>query len=260
MQNALLRSFSALSYSSTLQMQTGIEEIKKDALTPEEIGVFNALQYLESINNKSFSYVLGNLAGPEKVAATFKWADNNPYLQNKIHIINAIYQSGNALQKRAAHVILETALYHSGFFATLYLFGHQKLPRTAEIIKLVIRSTSFNGMYPGYKYRLALSKRRKNEQEKMHAWVLDLVKKSVANEEKHIDLMYADTDWADSAKHYVYYSMNKALLNLGYPGIYPDDANSINQVLEKGVIKSAVFEDFFYYANDNALTKFHEVK
>lgn len=54
--------------------------------------------------------------------------------------------------------------------------------------------------------------------------------------------------------------MNKALLNLGYPGIYADDANSIDPTLEKGVIKSAVFEDFFYYANDNALTKFHELK
>lgn len=259
-QEALLRTYGALAYSSTLQMQTGIESIKADALTPEEVGVLNALQYLESINNKSFSYLLTELAGSDKTQEIFKWADANPYLQTKIHTLNQVYQTGNPLQKRAAHVILETALYHSGFFATLYLFGQKKLPRTTEVIKLVIRSTSFNGMYPGYKYRLALSKCSQQEQERMHQWVLDFIHQAVANEEKHIELMYAGTDWSELAKHYVYYSINKALLNLGYTGIYPDEADSIDPTLEEGVIKSAVFEDFFYYANSNSLTKFNELK
>lgn len=57
----------------------------------------------------------------------------------------------------------------------------------------------------------------------------------------------------------MYYSVNKAYLNLGFPGKYPDTSDTINPVLEQGVIKSAVFEDFFYYTNDHSLNKFKEI-
>lgn len=258
-QEALLHAFGALSFSSGLQMRNGIEQIKADAITPEESAVLNALQYLESIANKGYSYVLHELSDDKTVEETLNWANNNPYLQNKIHILNKIYQSGDALQKKAADVILETALYHSGFFAPLYLFGDGKMVRTAEIVKLALRGTSFSGIYPGYKFRLGYSKLGKNEQDRLKEWIENLYDELVANEEKHIHLMYKGTGWEEDVKHYFYYSVNKAYLNLGFSGKYPDTANTINATIEKGVIKSAVFKDFFY-TNDHSLNKFKEIK
>lgn len=259
-QEAVLHAFGALSFSSGLQMRNGIDQLKPDAITPEEVAVLNALQYLESIANKGYSYVLYELSDAEEVKKTLAWADNNPYLQKKIHLLNEIYQSGDALQKKAANVILETALYHSGFYAPLYLFGEGKMIRTAEILKLALRGTSFSGIYPGYKFRLGYAKLGKQEQKDLRKWIDDLYSKLVANEEKHIELTYKGTDWADDVKHYLYYSVNKAYLNLGFSARYPDTANTINPVIEKGVIKSAVFEDFFFYTNNHSLTKFKEIK
>lgn len=259
-QEALLHAFGALSFSSGLQMRNGIEQIKADAITPEESAVLNALQYLESIANKGYSYVLHELSDDKTVEETLNWANNNPYLQNKIHILNKIYQSGDALQKKAANVILETALYHSGFFAPLYLFGDGKMVRTAEIVKLALRGTSFSGIYPGYKFRLGYSKLGKNEQDRLKEWIENLYDELVANEEKHIHLIYKGTGWEEDVKHYFYYSVNKAYLNLGFSGKYPDTADTINATIEKGVIKSAVLEDFFFYTNDHSLNKFKEIK
>ena len=259
-QEALLHAFGALSFSSGLQMRNGIEQIKADAITPEESAVLNALQYLESIANKGYSYVLHELSDDKTVEETLNWANNNPYLQNKIHILNKIYQSGDALQKKAADVILETALYHSGFFAPLYLFGDGKMVRTAEIVKLALRGTSFSGIYPGYKFRLGYSKLGKNEQDRLKEWIDNLYDELVANEEKHIHLIYKGTGWEEDVKHYFYYSVNKAYLNLGFSGKYPDTADTINATIEKGVIKSAVLEDFFFYTNDHSLNKFKEIK
>lgn len=259
-QEALLHAFGALSFSSGLQMRNGIEQIKADAITPEESAVLNALQYLESIANKGYSYVLHELSDDKTVEETLNWANNNPYLQNKIHILNKIYQSGDALQKKAANVILETALYHSGFFAPLYLFGDGKMVRTAEIVKLALRGTSFSGIYPGYKFRLGYSRLGKNEQDRLKEWIENLYDELVANEEKHIHLMYKGTGWEEDAKHYFYYGVNKAYLNLGFSDKYPDTADTINATIEKGVIKSAALEDFFFYTNDHSLNKFKEIK
>lgn len=259
-QEAVLHAFGALSFSSGLQMRNGIDQLKPDATTPEEVAVLNALQYLESIANKGYSYVLYELSDAEEVKKTLAWADNNPYLQKKIHLLNEIYQSGDALQKKAANVILETALYHSGFYAPLYLFGEGKMIRTAEILKLALRGTSFSGIYPGYKFRLGYAKLGKQEQKDLRKWIDDLYSKLVVNEEKHIELTYKGTGWADDVKHYLYYSVNKAYLNLGFSARYPDTADTINPVIEKGVIKSAVFKDFFFYTNNHSLTKFKEIK
>lgn len=259
-QEALLHAFGALSFSSGLQMRNGIEQIKADAITPEESAVLNALQYLESIANKGYSYVLHELSDDKTVEQTLDWADSNPYLQKKIRLLNKIYQSGDALQKKAADVLIETALYHSGFFAPLYLFGQGKMVRTAEIVKLALRGTSFSGIYPGYKFRLGYQKLGTNEQKELREWINHLYDEFVANEEKHIHLLYKDTDWEDDAKHYFYYSVNKAYLNLGFSGKYSDTADTINETIEKGVIKSAVFEDFFFYTNDHSLNKFKEIK
>lgn len=82
----------------------------------------------------------------------------------------------------------------------------------------------------------------------------------IDNEKKHIELMYKGTDWIDDVTHYLYYSVNKAYLNLGFSAKYPDTSDSINPIIEKGVIKSAVLEDFFFYTNDQSLTKFKEIK
>lgn len=259
-QQAVLHALGALSFSSGLQMRNGIDQLKQDAITPEESAVLNALQYLESITNKGYSYVLHELSSDEEVKATLDWANNNPYLQKKIHILSMIYQGGEALQKKAADVILETALYHSSFYAPLYLFGEGKMVRTAEIVKLALRGTSFSGIYPGYKFRLGYAKLGKQEQDDLKKWIDDLYSELVANEEKHIDMMYKDTGWAEDVKHYLYYSVNKAYLNLGFSARYPDTADTINPIIEKGVIKSAVFEDFFFYTNNHSLTKFKEIK
>lgn len=259
-QQAVLHAFGALSFSSGLQMRNGLDQIKQDAITPEESAVLNALQYLESIANKGYNYVLRELTDEDETKKTLDWADNNPYLQKKIHILNKIYQGGDVLQKKAANVILETALYHSGFYAPLYLFVEGKMVRTAEIVKLALRGTSFSGIYPGYKFRLGFAKLGKTEQEELKQWIEDLYTKLVANEEKHIELMYKGTGWCDDVKHYLYYSVNKAYLNLGFPARYPDTSDTINPIIGKGVIKSAVFEDFFFYTNNHSLTKFREIK
>lgn len=63
----------------------------------------------------------------------------------KMKLLNTVYQSENAIQKKAAHVFLSTGLYHSSFFGPLYLFGQHKLPRTAELIKYALRITTLNG-------------------------------------------------------------------------------------------------------------------
>ena len=75
-------------------MKVALSEIKKDAENSEEVAVYNALQYLESINNKAYSYVLAEFSDSKKQEDAYEWANQNPYLQKKMKLLNTVYQSG----------------------------------------------------------------------------------------------------------------------------------------------------------------------
>ena len=144
-------------------------------------------------------------------------------------LLNTVYQSGNAIQKKAAHVFLSTGLYHSSFFGPLYLFGQHKLPRTAELIKYALRITTLNGIYTGIKFRRDFFKLSKKEQNKVHDWVYDLC-----------DNLY------DKVEHYIHYTLNKALMNLGQEPKYPENVETLDPILTTGLMESAMIEDFFF--------------
>lgn len=226
-QTVILHSFGSLTLSSTLQMKVALSEIKKDAENSEE--------------------------------DAYEWANQNPYLQKKMKLLNTVYQSGNAIRKKAAHVFLSTGLYHSSFFGPLYLFGQHKLPRTAELIKYALRITTLNGIYTGIKFRRDFFKLSKKEQNKVHDWVYDLCDNLYDNELSHIKLLYQNTDLEDKVEHYIHYALNKALMNLGQEPKYPENVETLDPILTTGLMESAMIEDFFFYTNAHPILKMREI-
>lgn len=259
-QTMLLHSFGSLALSSTLQMKVAISEIKQDSDNSEEAAVYNALQYLESINNKAYSYALAELSDSKKQNDAYEWANQNPYLQKKMKLLNTVYQSGNPIQKKAAHVFLSTGLYHSSFFGPLYLFGQHKLPRTAELIKYALRITTLSGIYTGIKFRRDFFKLSEKEQENIHDWVYNLSDSLYDNELYHINLLYSHTGLEEEVEHYIHYTLNKALMNLGQEPKYPENVETLDPILTTGLMESAMIEDFFFYTNAHPILKMHEIK
>ncbi|RVU70922.1 MULTISPECIES: ribonucleotide-diphosphate reductase subunit beta [Lactobacillus] len=259
-QDAFLKALASLAFMSTIQVKIGDSAVKKDAVTPQEYSVFNALNYLESIANKGYSNLIQALANPLKINSYFDWANDQDELQTLAHKLIDIYENGAAWQKKIVLSFTEMAFYHIGFYGPTYLFGQGKLVRSAELLKLAVRSTSFNAMYPGVKFRLETADKPADEQKNFETWTNDFIKEIAPVMEKHIDKLYGKLGSTDDAKHYFHYTINKNFMNLGYPTPYPEDTDSLSETIQKGLIKSANFEDFFFYSNANTLTKFHENK
>lgn len=251
-----MKAFAALTLLSTVQVKTGNEAVKKDAATPQEYSVFTALTYLEAIANKGYGYVVGTLASPLHVNDYFDWAENNSALQAIIQKYLDIYENGTRWQKKIALSFMEMSIYHTGFYAPLFIFGNGELSRSTEIVKLAIRTTSFNAMYPGVKFRLEKDNLPEDEQKKIEPWLNNFVKEMTDIMDAFIKDFYKEVGWSEDALNYFHYTISKNFMNLGYPTPYPDDImHSLSDVIQDGVIKSANFEDFFYYSNRNALTR-----
>ena len=131
--------FGGLTLLDTMQSEQGIEVIRKDVRTQHEEAVLNNIQFMESVHAKSYSNIFSTLNTKKEIEEIFNWTNNNEALQNKARIINKIYQEGNAYQKKAVSVLLESFLFYSGFYTPLYYLGTNKLVNVAEMIKLILR-------------------------------------------------------------------------------------------------------------------------
>lgn len=237
--------FGGLTLLDTIQSENGVEAIRYDARTPHEEAVLNNIQFMESVHAKSYSSIFSTLNTKAEIDEIFAWTNTNEYLQKKAKIVNEIYKTGTALEKKVASVFLETFLFYSGFYTPLYYLGNNKLANVAEIIKLIIRDESVHGTYIGYKFQLGFNELSKEEQEKMEDWMYTLLYELYENEEKYTELLYDDLGWTEEVKTFLRYNANKALMNLGLNPLFPDTANDVNPIVMNGISTGTSNHDFF---------------
>ena len=247
------KAFAGLTLLDTLQSVDGAEVLKHDARTPQEIACFNNIQFMESVHAKSYSTIFSTLNTKKEIEELFNWVDTNVYMQTKAEIINKIYESGTALQKKVASVFLETCLFYSGFYTPLLYLGNNKMINSAEIIKLIIRDESVHGTYIGYKFQLGFNELSEDEQSEFRDWMYELLYKLYENEENYSHLLYDKVGWTDEVLTFLRYNANKALMNLGQDPLFPDTAADVNPVVMNGISTSSSNHDFFSQVGNSYL-------
>lgn len=237
--------FGGLTLLDTLQSQDGIDQLRKDVRTPQELAVFNNIQFMESVHAKSYSSIFSTLCSAEEIDEIFDWTDHNEFLQKKAKMVNEIYQNGKPLEKKVASVFLETFLFYSGFYTPLYYLGNNKLANVAEIIKLIIRDESVHGTYIGYKFQVGFKTLSEDEQARFQDWMYNLLYDLYDNEERYTEALYDDVGWTDDVKVFLRYNANKALMNLGQNPLFPDTADDVNPIVMNGLSTGTANHDFF---------------
>lgn len=237
--------FGGLTLLDTVQSESGMAQLKKDARTPHEEAVLNNIEFMESVHAKSYSSIFSTLNTKSEIEEIFEWTNSNEFLQKKAEIINEIYKNGNPLEKKVASVFLETFLFYSGFFTPLYYLGNNKLPNVAEIIKLIIRDESVHGTYIGYKFQLGFNELPEDEQTALKDWMYDLLYTLYENEENYTRYLYDAVGWTEEVLTFIRYNANKALMNLGQDPLFPDTANDVNPIVMNGISTGTSNHDFF---------------
>lgn len=237
--------FGGLTLLDTLQSQDALNILRRSHRTPQEIAVYNNIEFMESVHAKSYSTIFITLNNTARIDEIFNWTDTYEQLQYKANHINAIYQNGSDLQAKAANVMLETFLFYSGFYAPLWYLGNNKLENVAEIIKLIIRDESVHGTYIGYKFQKGYLELPDNERDRLKNWVFETIYELYENEEKYARYIYDEIGWTDEVLTYSRYNANKALQNLGFDPLFPDTAEDVNPIVMNGISTGTSNHDFF---------------
>lgn len=243
-QDLYLKVFGGLTLLDTTQAETGVPAIMGDAITKHEYATYTQIQYMEEIHAKFYSSAEMTLATSKQIYDTFAWIEEDPILQWKANRIIDVYQQGTALEKKIASVFLESFLFYSGFYLPLYYAGQNKMINVAEGIKLILRDESAHGFYVGYKFQIGYELLAdEKEKERLTNWAYTFLMELYDNEVAYTERVYEGTGMVEDVKIFLRYNANKALLNLGFDPLFPEE--TVNPVVLNGMSTASATHDFF---------------
>lgn len=226
-----MRVFTGLTLLDTIQGTVGAVSLIPDALTPHEEAVYTNISFMESVHAKSYSSIFSTLASTKQIDEAFAWSEENEYLQKKASIVLDYYEGDDPLKRKVASTLLESFLFYSGFYLPMYFSSHAKLTNTADVIRLIIRDEAVHGYYIGYKYQKGLEMVSEEKRAELEEYTYDLLNELYDNEAEYTESLYSGVGLVEDVEKFLRYNANKALMNLGYPALFPADATDVNPAI-----------------------------
>lgn len=245
-QELTIRVFTGLTLLDTVQNTVGAPCLMPDAVTPHEEAVLTNVAFMEAVHARSYSSVFSTLCTTTQIDEAFRWSEENPHLQKKAEVILGKYKADNPLKKKIASVFLESFLFYSGFYLPMHWSSRGRLTNTADLIRLIIRDEAVHGYYIGYKFQQGFKKLHVDEQKEIKDYAYNLLMELYQIEIEYTEELYDQLGLTEDVKMFLHYNANKALMNLGFDPLFPEELCKVNPAIMSALSPSAnENHDFF---------------
>ena len=245
-QQLTIRVFTGLTLLDTIQAAVGAPAMMNDVITPHEEAVLANISFMEAVHARSYSSIFSTLCSTREVDEAFRWSEDNPYLQAKAKLVLNDYAPGSdPMKRKIASVFLESFMFYSGFYLPMYWSSRAKLTNTADLIRLIIRDEAVHGYYIGYKFQRGLEKKSDVEKQMLKDYAFSLMFELYEIESKYTEQLYDQLGLTEDVKAFLHYNANKALQNLGYEALFPDEACKVNPAVLAALSPDSENHDFF---------------
>lgn len=245
-QRLTVRVFTGLTLLDTMQGTVGCLEMLGDSVTAHEEAVYTNMAFMESVHAKSYSSIFSTLCSSAEIRDAFAWSRENEFLQRKGRIILSYYRGDDALKKKISSVMLESFMFYSGFYLPMYWSARSLLTNTADVIRLIIRDESVHGYYIGYKFRRGYASCGAGRKAELADFAYSMLAELYDNEVSYARELYDPLGMTAPVLPYMRYNANKALANLGFAEMFPQDqcrvAPEVLAALDPGAAEN---HDFF---------------
>jgi len=241
-----MRVFTGLTLLDTIQGTVGAVSLIPDAITPHEEAVLTNIAFMESVHARSYSSIFSTLASTREIDEAFSWSEQNEALQRKASIVLENYHGDDPLKRKVASTLLESFLFYSGFYLPMHLSSRAQLTNTADLIRLIIRDEAVHGYYIGYKFQRGLELVDQAKRDEIKDFAFTLLYELYENEMEYTADLYDGVGLTEDVRTFLHYNANKAMMNLGYEGLFPSDASQVNPAILSALSPNAdENHDFF---------------
>ena len=259
-QRLTIRVFTGLTLLDTIQNSVGAPALMADAVTPHEEAVLSNIAFMEAVHARSYSSIFSTLCSTAEVDEAFRWSEENAQLQAKSKLIlNEYDATANPLRKKIASVFLESFLFYSGFYLPMHWSSRARLTNTADLIRLIIRDEAVHGYYIGYKFQRGMERLSEAERAELKDFAFSLMFELYEIETRYTETLYDGLGLTEDVKHFLHYNANKALMNLGFEALFPDDVCEVNPAIMAALSPNAdENHDFFSGSGSSYVIGKHE--
>ncbi|MGR3585257.1 MAG: ribonucleotide-diphosphate reductase subunit beta, partial [Pseudooceanicola nanhaiensis] len=120
-----------------------------------------------------------------------------------------------------------------------------RLTNTADLIRLIIRDEAIHGYYIGYKFQRAAERLSEAERAELKDFAFALLFDLYDIEARYTQQLYDPLGLTEDVKHFLHYNANKALQNLGFEALFPDEACRVNPAIMAALSPDSENHDFF---------------
>ncbi|ETW11066.1 ribonucleotide-diphosphate reductase subunit beta [Roseivivax marinus] len=227
-----IRVFTGLTLLDTIQNSVGAPALMPDAVTPHEEAVLTNIAFMEAVHARSYSSVFSTLCTTAEVDEAFRWSAENDHLQAKARLILDEYDAtASPLRRKVASVFLESFLFYSGFYLPMHFSSRARLTNTADLIRLIIRDEAIHGYYIGFKFQRGMERLSDAEQREIKDFAFDLLFDLYEVEARYTEELYDPMGLTEDVRAFLHYNANKALQNLGFEALFPDEACRVNPAI-----------------------------
>jgi ribonucleoside-diphosphate reductase beta chain len=254
-----MRVFTGLTMLDTIQGTIGAMSLMPDARTQHEEAVITNIAFMESVHAKSYSSVFSTLCSTTDIDESFRWSEDNPFLQKKAEIVLDRYRGDDPFKRKIASTLLESFLFYSGFYLPMWWSSRGKLTNTADLIRLIIRDEAVHGYYIGYKFQQAYNELPQEQQEELKSFTYELLMELYENEVRYTADLYDPLGLTEDVKAFLRYNGNKALMNLGFDALFPKETTNVNPAILSALSpNSDENHDFFSGSGSSYVIGKHE--
>ena len=246
-QRLTIRVFTGLTLLDTIQNSVGAPSLMPDAVTPHEEAVLTNIAFMEAVHARSYSSIFSTLCSTAEVDEAFRWSEENAQLQQKSRLILSEYDAtANPLRRKVASVFLESFLFYSGFYLPMHWSSRARLTNTADLIRLIIRDEAVHGYYIGYKFQRGMERLSEAERAEIKDFAFALMFDLYEIECRYTETLYDPLGLTEDVKAFLHYNANKALQNLGFESLFPDELCKVNPAIMAALSPNAdENHDFF---------------
>lgn len=254
-----MRVFTGLTMLDTIQGTIGAMSLMPDARTQHEEAVITNIAFMESVHAKSYSSVFSTLCSTTDIDESFRWSEDNPFLQKKAEIVLNRYRGDDPFKRKIASTLLESFLFYSGFYLPMWWSSRGKLTNTADLIRLIIRDEAVHGYYIGYKFQQAYNELPEEKQQELKSFTYELLMELYENEVRYSADLYDPLGLTEDVKAFLRYNGNKALMNLGFDALFPKETCNVNPAILSALSpNSDENHDFFSGSGSSYVIAKHE--
>lgn len=240
-----IRVFTGLTLLDTVQASVGEISQIPDARTEHEQAVYANIAFMQAVHARSYSSVFSTMCSTPEITAAYEWAVANPKLQARADAVMGHYAGTDPLKRKVASTLLSSLLLYAGFYLPLHFSARGVMMNTADMIRLILRDKAVHGYYSGYKFQRGLDAHPERVAE-MEDFTFTFIDELLRLEFDYTDELYDGFNLIRGVRSFVYYNANKALMNLGYPAIYEEQAADVEpDIIAALTPDSSETHDFF---------------